>query len=271
MNTNNTLQTDVLDILFANRNKSYGAYQLRRNYNKRLSIAVAVMLSVSVLFAVAYGLDKKGRAEAPVFSTVEVKLENATVKDKPPVQPPPVKQIQIEKSVATIQVTPPVLVEQVTIPPPTIDEMEGVKIDVKTTAGVKDESVAPPVETGTGIVESLVKKEIYETTFTTVQKEAQFSGGPEAWKKFLEKNLRSEIPTDNGAAAGSYTVFVSFLVDKEGNISEVKAENNPGFGTADEAVRVIQRGPKWIPAIQNGRNVIFRQKQAITFVVEQTP
>jgi len=58
-------------------------------------------------------------------------------------------------------------------------------------------------------------------------------------------------------------------VDKEGNISEVKAENDPGYGTAGEAVRVISRGPKWVPAVQNGRNVIYRQKQAITFKVEE--
>ena len=269
MNTNNTLQMDVLDILFANRNKSYGAYQLRRSYNKRLLIAVAVMILVSLLFAVAYGLDKKAHTVIPVLSTVEIELKKATVKDKPIVQPPPVKQVQIEKPVATIQVTRPVLVEEVTTPPPTVDEIEGVKIDVKTTAGVKDESVAPPVEIGTGTVQELVKKENFDVAFTAVQKEAVFYGGLEAWKRFLEQNLRSDVPTENGAAAGSYTVYVSFLVDKEGNISEVKAENDPGYGTAAEAVRVIRRGPKWIPAIQNGRNVIYRQKQSITFVVQQ--
>ena len=77
------------------------------------------------------------------------------------------------------------------------------------------------------------------------------------------------MASDNGAPPGNYTVVVSFLVDKEGNISEVKAENDPGYGTADEAVRVIQRGPKWKPAVQNGRNVIYRQRQSITFQVAE--
>jgi len=58
-------------------------------------------------------------------------------------------------------------------------------------------------------------------------------------------------------------------VDKTGGISEVKAENDPGYGTKDEAVRVIKRGPNWKPAVQNGRNVIYRHKQSITFMVSE--
>ena len=69
--------------------------------------------------------------------------------------------------------------------------------------------------------------------------------------------------------SGYDTVTVSFLVDKNGNISQVQALNDPGYGCAQEAVRVIQKGPKWTPAIQNGRNVIYRQKQSITFQVSE--
>ena len=83
------------------------------------------------------------------------------------------------------------------------------------------------------------------------------------------QDLRADVPVENGAPPGRLTVVVSFLVDKDGNISEVKAENDPGYGTADEAVRVIKRGPKWIPAVQNGRNVIYRQKQSVTFEVSE--
>ena len=75
------------------------------------------------------------------------------------------------------------------------------------------------------------------------------------------------MPIENGATSGKYTVIVSFVVDKEGTISDVQAENDPGYGTAAEAVRVIKKSNKWIPAIQNGRNVIYRQKQSIAFLV----
>ena len=68
---------------------------------------------------------------------------------------------------------------------------------------------------------------------------------------------------------GNYTVHLFFLVLKDGTVTEVEALQDPGYGCAAEAVRVIQKGPKWRPAIQNGRNVIYRQKQNITFQVTE--
>src|SRR5206468_1154174 len=81
---------------------------------------------------------------------------------------------------------------------------------------------------------------------------------------FLQTNLKTDIPARKKAPVGRYTVIVSFLVDKKGKITEVKAENDPGYGTAEEAVRVIKTGPDWIPAVQNNVPVIYRQKQSIT-------
>ena len=85
----------------------------------------------------------------------------------------------------------------------------------------------------------------------------------------MERNLDSDLPVSNGAPAGKYTVVVSFLVDKNGVISDVVAENDPGYGTKAEAVRVITKGPNWKPAIQNGNKVIYRHKQSISFMVSE--
>jgi protein TonB len=57
-------------------------------------------------------------------------------------------------------------------------------------------------------------------------------------------------------------------VDKGGNISDVKGLTKHGYGMEEEAIRVIKRGPKWTPAIQNGRNVNAYRKQPVTFVVQ---
>jgi protein TonB len=57
------------------------------------------------------------------------------------------------------------------------------------------------------------------------------------------------------------------VVDKEGNISDLRALTNHGYGMEQEAVRVIQKGPKWTPAQQNGRHVKAYRKQPITFQV----
>ncbi len=99
------------------------------------------------------------------------------------------------------------------------------------------------------------------------QIEPEFPGGFEGWRKFLQRNLNIGLLSQNGAAAGKYTVMLSFLVDKEGAVSDVIAENNPGYGSAEEAVRVIRKGPRWIPAVQDGKNVNYRKRQAITWVV----
>ena len=99
-----------------------------------------------------------------------------------------------------------------------------------------------------------------------LQVPAEFPGGQKGWIKYLENNLNRDLPIRNGAPVGKYSVVVSFIVDKEGNITNVKAENNPGYGTMEEAERILKNGPKWTPATQNGENVIYRHRQAIVFV-----
>jgi hypothetical protein len=101
----------------------------------------------------------------------------------------------------------------------------------------------------------------------SVQFPAEFPGGQKGWINYLERSMNTDLPINKGAPAGKYTVVVNFIVDKEGNLSDIKAENNPGYGTAEEAVRVIKNGPKWVPASQNGVNVIYRHRQAIVFLV----
>ena len=112
---------------------------------------------------------------------------------------------------------------------------------------------------------------IYKTdsVFTRDQKDAQFPGGAEAWKRFLERNLDGFTPVKNGAPAGNYTVILQFIVDTTGNISNIKAITNKGFGLEAEAVRVIKKSGKWIPAKQFGKSVKAYRKQPLTFQVIQ--
>lgn len=113
------------------------------------------------------------------------------------------------------------------------------------------------------------KMQNYEVEFTSVQEDPSFPGGVNAWSTYLKKTLRENVPVDNNAPPGTYAVTVSFLVDKDGDVSEVKAINapNPDYGTAAEAERVIWHSGKWVPAHQNGRAVTYRQKQRIVFSV----
>lgn len=273
MEANKILNSDYLDILFEGRNKEYGAYDLRKTYNRRITIAIATMIAVCLILFLANVLaSRKTEEKQGPIVIQDVNLENVQQKKEPPPPPPPPPPKVEPPKIEIKQFTPPKIVkdEEVKEPPPKQEELEKTTIGTINQEGVQTDVVAPPVEEkGTGVVEAPKVTEDYDKEFKTVQIQAKFPGGPDAWAKYLQRNLQSDVPTENGAPPGAYTVVVSFLVDKDGNISEVKAENDPGYGTAAEAVRVISRGPKWIPAVQNGRNVIYRQKQAITFKVEE--
>ena len=103
--------------------------------------------------------------------------------------------------------------------------------------------------------------------FYTAEKPAEFPGGTGGWSNYLMNNLDRNLPNRNKAVPGKYTVKLNFIVSKNGDVENVIAENNPGYGTASEAIRVIEKGPKWIPAEQNGRKVNFLMKQVIVFNV----
>jgi hypothetical protein len=98
-----------------------------------------------------------------------------------------------------------------------------------------------------------------------IQVPAEFPGGQIGWANYLERNLNRDVLEKNGALPGRYEVKVGFIIDKEGNVTEVEAENNPGYGTMEEAIRVVKNGPKWKPATQNDEKVIYRQRQKIIF------
>jgi TonB-dependent SusC/RagA subfamily outer membrane receptor len=103
--------------------------------------------------------------------------------------------------------------------------------------------------------------------FYTAEKPAEFPGGTGGWSNYLVSNLDRDLPNRNRAVPGKYTVKLNFIVSKNGDVENVIAENNPGYGTASEAIRVIEKGPKWIPAEQNGKKVNFLMKQTIVFNV----
>lgn len=275
MEANKIMDADILDILFEGRNKEYGAYELRKFYNRRMIRALIIMLAVCILLFVGNVIAKKideGKPKEMVVKDVQLEdIKQPEKKDEPPPPPPPPKE---PPKVEVTKFTPPKIVKDEEVKPeekpPEQEKLDDTKIGAFNQEGDKSDVVAPPVEKGTGVVEApKTDNQDYDKEFTSVQVEAKFPGGQDAWRKFLERNLNNQTPADNGAAPGNYTVTVSFLVDKDGNISQVQALNDPGFGCGAEAVRVIKKGPQWRPAVQNGRNVIYRQKQNITFQVTE--
>lgn len=103
--------------------------------------------------------------------------------------------------------------------------------------------------------------------YERVDVEASVPGGDNAWRKYLEKNLNASIPVTKKAPDGAYSVIVQFVVDKDGNISNVRTLTRFGYGMEEEAIRVVKGGPKWLPAMVNGKAVSAYRKQPITFVI----
>src|SRR6478609_5793758 len=262
MDINKILSADILDILFDGRNKEYGAYDLRKTYNNRIKIAMGGMFLICLLcLGGSLIANSKGKKKADIV-VADMELSKVAEEKKPEPPPPPPPKQEPPK-VEITKFTPPKIVKDEEVKPDEeikeVEKLEDTKIGTINQEGAKDEGiVAPPVEKGTGVVEAPKVEEDYDKVFTVVQIAAEFPGGLPAWSKYLERNLNRDLPVENGAPPGKYTVIVSFIVSKTGDISEVAAENDPGYGTKAEAMRVIQKGPKWKPAVQNGRQVIYR-------------
>jgi len=271
MEANKILQADILDLVFEDRNKDYGAYQLRKTYNKRIMTALIITGSVALLallgsiLASELNSTSKDDLEIKEVTIQDIKQEEEIKELPPPPPPKPPDPPKIEMK----QFTPPKIVEdeKVEEPPPAQEELKEAKIDVVNQEGIKDEGIVTPIEIDEGkqIIEE--KKEDPNQIFEKVEIEAKFQGGESAWKRFLERNLNPNTPVDNGAPIGVYTVYVQFVVSKDGSISDVRALTSHGYGMEQEAVRVIKKGPSWVPAVQNGRQVNAYRKQPITFQV----
>jgi protein TonB len=271
MEANKILSADVLDLIFEDRNKDYGAYDLRKTYNRRITRALIITASIAILALVGSVLastlnsNNKNKVKMQEITLQDIKQEEE--KKEPPPPPPPKQE---PPKVEMKQFTPPVIKkdEEVEKPPPPQEELKEAKIDVVNQEGIKDDNIATPtqIDEGKQVIEEK-KEDDDNKIFDKVEIEAGFPGGDSKWRQYLERNLNAQVAADNGAPEGTYTTVVQFVVDKEGNISDVRALTNHGYGLEEEAMRVIKKGPKWTPAIQNGRNVKAYRKQPITFVV----
>jgi protein TonB len=271
MEANKILQADVLDLVFEGRNKEYGAYDLRRKYNKRITLALAITGAVAA-FGASFLSDALSSTDSKVVVRDVVVADIKQEEQKPPPPPPPPPKTPPPPKVEMAKFTPPVIkkdeeVKQEEIPP--VEELKDTKIDVVSQEGVKDEGIAAPpvVDEGKAVVEA--PKEDENKVFEKVEIEA--SVDVKQWRRHLENQLQRYIEdaASQGMNPGQYTVQVRFLVEKDGSITDVKSLNDPGYGLGKGAEDVVKRGPRWAPGEQNGRKVRSYHTQPITFVVSE--
>jgi len=282
MDVNKILSTDLLDLIFEGRNKEYGAYELRKQYNRRLTKALVITFGgLLLIFLTSFLVNvaknrNKGQVQVQEVTLADIKQEE---KNEPPPPPPP-KPPEPPK-VEMAKFTPPKVVKDEDVKeeekPPEVDKLEDTKIGTSNQEGIKDEGiVAPPVQEG-GVVEA-PKADDEDKVFQKVEIDAEFPGGNSSWTKYvtreIERNM-DELQEDGKSG----TVVVLFIVDKEGAVSEVRSLPcseagvanclGPGTKLAEVAVSAIKKGPKWKPAVQNGRNVKAYRRQPVTFRLEE--
>jgi len=268
MKSNNILQSELIDIIFDGRNKDYGAYELRNNYSKRIRNALLVtgvivggLIGSSVLANSSRGqLVTRDTNDGVILTEITEKLV------EPPLPEPEKVKVEEPQVKSEIFTAPKILDDDKVInPPPAMEDLDSARIDVEKRDGVPDPGlteVKTPVD-NKGILE--VKHTVEEGPRITVDLDAKFNGN---WRQYLERHLVPDVPVNNGAAPGRYSVEVKFVVDVEGHVSDIVALTKHGYGMEEEAIRVIRKSAKWDPAVFEGRMVKAYRRQLITFVVE---
>ena len=265
------------EIVFENRNKEYGAYDLRTNYRSMLTKA---FILGTVLFCVAaitpFVIMKIKQMQAKETTEVNANLidilpEQDQIieqpKDEPPPPPPPPKE---EPKIEVIQnvVPEPVKAPKVETPPPPISEQLKTTTGVVAQEGVKAPAYAPPPPPpSTGKVQTVeVKPQVSETqVYTEVEQLAEFPGGINAFRSKVQNNFDTSVMSgDEGVVRGTIT----FVVERDGSITDIKADgSNKDFNS--EAIRTVKSVKnKWSPAKINGQAVRYRYRLPLTMQFE---
>ena len=242
------LKNEWLDIVFEGRNKSYGAYDLRKSDTKTTTrafilgaVIFAFLVSIPLLASLIpessdddMNMDKK-------IITVKLPPKDKPKENIPPPPPPPPKVDQV-KFVKPIVAKAEEVVEE----PPKIKEIVDKKLGAETIKGDPDAELSvEPVGNGDVVEED---NSIYNTAGIEVKPD--FPGGIEKFYKFVGKNY--QVPEEEGLKG---KVFVSFVVEKDGSLTDIKVIRDIGYGTGKEAIRVLKSCPKWNPGEQNGKKV----------------
>jgi protein TonB len=251
-----------LEIVFEGRNKVYGAYELRKT-NQKTTLRALIIGSVLFGLAVAMPLIINMIPDSQDDTSLDTKITTVKLPPKekpkenippPPPPPPKVDQVKFVKPVVA-------KAEEVVEEPPKIVEIKDKKLGAETIKGDPDaELTVEPV--GNGPADIVDDNNIYNTAGIEVKPD--FPGGMAKFYKFVGNNYRTPEELES-----SGKVYVSFVVEKDGSLTDIKVVRDVGFGTGKEAVRVLRSCPKWTPGEQNGKKVRVLYSLPITIQIPE--
>lgn len=264
--THNPNYSDFDDLVFSKRNRSYGAYAIRNAYLKYILIAqgIAILVIVLVLLIPYISAFIKGlrqKEEVKMQKNTEVTLVNPPPIDETEPEPPPPAETAPPPTVESVKFTVPIVTTEEVQEVTTTEDLQVSNPGSVTQEGVEG-FIGPPGDDGSG---ELIGETQKEEIFTVVEKMPEFPGGEKALMDFLAKNIRyPETAKDLGIQG---TVYISFIVDTYGNITNVEVLRGIGGGCDEEAARVVGKMPRWSPGKQGGRPVKVQYRLPIRFAL----
>lgn len=261
------------EIVFQNRNKEYGAYDLRTRYPQILTksfIVGTLLFAVLVIAPFVYMKIQQMNAKAKV--EVDSNLMNVLKEDKiieipkekePPPPPPPPKE-QPKQEVIQNVVPEPKRAPKLETPPPPITKQLETTTGLQNQEGIKTPTYTPPPpppSTGkTATVE--VKPKVSDTEiYDAVDQSSEFPGGINAFRQKVSGNFDTSVMSGD---EGTVKTEVTFVVERDGSITDVRA-SGPNSDFNSEAVRTIKGiRNKWTPAKINGQPVRSRYRLPLT-------
>ncbi len=253
-----------LNLVFANRNQSYGAYQLRRGYSATLAKAMGVSVALfagAIIGAYLYTQVKEDVTDVatpvdhlfdPTVVMMAPKLpREKSLPTKAPAALPdakPAKMKQFSGLVVVHDVPPEVVM-------PTMAELSDAEPGPETNTGEAGKSAGTGIDGQPGIGDGAGAgtSPAEEAIFMVAEKGPEFPGGQEALGNFIRKNLRYPARASEAGIGGRVTL--SFVIERDGRVSDIKVIKGLGYGCDEEAVRIMKKVPAWIPGEQNGRKV----------------
>ena len=268
------LNADVLDILFENRNKAYGAYSLRKFYNNRVYKALGLTFG-AVSFLLLFSFIRKEKLGQPLIA------REITISNLPPVKPDPIIEEPKEKAAAqkpAAAILPPPAQKFTTNIQITKDEVAPIE-DLKDNLAINNMKVVgkpgevqvvtpkvpdAPIGGGDGGVANPVTDKVTPNEVAEVM--PAYPGGMQALRKFLEKNLVNPQDLDEGQ---NIKVRIRFIVGYDGNLKGFETLQDGGTAFNNEVIRVLKKMPQWIPGKTKGENVSVYYTIPVNFIATE--
>jgi protein TonB len=269
----NIFSDEWCDVVFENRNKDYGAFSLRRLSNNRHFIALIIATVIFIIGTSAPVIIKKIVPERKE-KDVSVRMLSDIKLDKPkekvdemlkelPSPPPPLKNV-IKFTAPVIKADEEVADEQEPKTQAEVVESKAAIGNIDFNKGTDDPAAAMPEEMPAE--DQQIVGEEGGKVFQMVEQMPEFPGGEKEIKNYLYSNIKYPQMARESGIQGS--VYVNFIVEKDGSVSNVNVLRGIGGGCDEEAIKVVKNMPKWNPGRQNGVPVRVSFNLPIKFTLQ---